>query len=458
MTTAYHLRLKQLAIMGAVATAMMFGGCSDDAVQPAADTNSSFALLQAKVINTSCAISGCHVTGAPSALESGLVLQPQVAYANIVNIDPKNADALADGMKRVKPGSPDSSFFLRKLQVDQFHHTNRNYGNAMPLGRAALSVGQVEFIRQWIAAGAPMTGEVADRALLDDTTSQVIGEYTTLPVPDAGKGYQISIGRFPVKPDFERELFLYRKLPNPQKIYVTGYEVRMRPGSHHFVMYTLANETPSNIMPRPGVIRDIRREDNTLDEDKMQPMAYHIFLGGSVSTNFRYNFPPGVGLELPANAGIDMNSHYFNKGTDTVWGEVSANLYTADVSQIAHVAKVLNLANMDFELPPGKDTTIISNYTMTKPTKITMLTSHSHKFTKNFKIRIFGGLRDGEIVYETSDWLHAPFINFPVPIELNPGEGLTSEVTYYNSTGRTIGFGLTSEDEMNIVFGYYYNN
>lgn len=445
-------------MVGALATALLLGGCSDDSVQPAVDTSSSFALLQAKVLNTSCAISGCHVTGAPSALESGLVLQPQVAYANIVGIDPKNADALADGMKRVKPGSPDSSFLYRKLLVDQFHHSTRNYGNAMPLGRAPLSVGQVEFIRQWIAAGAPMTGDVvANRALLDDTTSQVVGEYTTLPVPDAGKGYQISIGRFPVKPNFERELFLYRKLPNTEKIYVTGYEVRMRPGSHHFVMYTFPPVgVPSNVMPRPGVIRDIRRDDNTLDDAKMQPMGYHVFFGGSVASNFRYNFPPGVGLELPPNAGIDMNSHYFNKGTDTVWGEVSANLYTADISQVQHVAKVLNLANTEFDLPPGKETTITSNYTMTKPTKITMLTSHSHKFTKKFTIKIFGGLRDGEVVYETTDWLHAPFINFPVPIELNAGEGLTSVVTYYNSTSRMINFGLTSEDEMNIIFGYYY--
>jgi hypothetical protein len=43
-----------------------------------------------------------------------------------------------------------------------------------------------------------------------------------------------------------------------------------------------------------------------------------------------------------------------------------------------------------------------------------------------------------------------------VPIVLNAGEGLTSEITYYNETDRAISFGLTSEDEMGIIFGYYY--
>jgi len=45
---------------------------------------------------------------------------------------------------------------------------------------------------------------------------------------------------------------------------------------------------------------------------------------------------------------------------------------------------------------------------------------------------------------------------FAEPIVLRAGEGLTSEVTYNNTTSATIRFGLTSEDEMNIIFGYYY--
>jgi hypothetical protein len=35
-------------------------------------------------------------------------------------------------------------------------------------------------------------------------------------------------------------------------------------------------------------------------------------------------------------------------------------------------------------------------------------------------------------------------------------EGLTSEITYRNTTAATVRFGLTSQDEMGIIFGYYY--
>ena len=71
-------------------------------------------------------------------------------------------------------------------------------------------------------------------------------------------------------------------------------------------------------------------------------------------------------------------------------------------------------------------------------------------------IRIFGGPRNGEVVYENTDWEHPLIKTFQTPIVLQPGQGLTSEVTFNNTTNKTVGFGLTSEDEMNIIFGYYY--
>jgi hypothetical protein len=71
-------------------------------------------------------------------------------------------------------------------------------------------------------------------------------------------------------------------------------------------------------------------------------------------------------------------------------------------------------------------------------------------------IKIFGGPRNGEIIYTNTDWEHPLVKSFPTPIVLQPGEGLTSEVTYYNTSSVAVGFGLTSQDEMNIIFGYYY--
>ena len=79
-----------------------------------------------------------------------------------------------------------------------------------------------------------------------------------------------------------------------------------------------------------------------------------------------------------------------------------------------------------------------------------------HELGEKFVIKLKGGKRDGEIIYETTDWEHPLILNFKEAIQLNKDEGITSEITYFNTTNKKVGFGLTSEDEMGIIFGYYY--
>jgi hypothetical protein len=75
---------------------------------------------------------------------------------------------------------------------------------------------------------------------------------------------------------------------------------------------------------------------------------------------------------------------------------------------------------------------------------------------EKFVIKILGGARNGEVVYENSDWQHPLMLTLTNPIQLKAGEGLTSVVTYNNTNAAAVNFGFTSEDEMNIIFGYYY--
>ena len=116
----------------------------------------------------------------------------------------------------------------------------------------------------------------------------------------------------------------------------------------------------------------------------------------------------------------------------------------------------IDLNNLDISIPAGQTKTFSKNFTFSATTRVVMLTSHFHRLGQKFVIKIYGGARNGEIVYTNTDWEHPLVKSFSTPIVLQPGEGLTSEVTYNNTTGKTVGFGLTSEDEMNIIFGYYY--
>src|SRR5205085_479703 len=127
-----------------------------------------------------------------------------------------------------------------------------------------LSIGQLEFVRQWIAAGAPKTGVVADASLLLNRSAQVSQPFAPLLPPPSGSGYQLKVDQFNVSANFERELFNYRKVGNTADVYVSRIETSMRPFSHHFVLYTLNSSIPSVLVPQADAVRDIRKPDGSM--------------------------------------------------------------------------------------------------------------------------------------------------------------------------------------------------
>lgn len=440
--------------LGVVASLLNLVSCTKTATESPAPTEvSSFDLIQKKILTTSCATSGCHLSDKDiTYIQHGLVLAEGVAYQNMVGVDPRNSDAKTDGLKRVKAFASFESLLYHKLTTSASHHSGRQYGNPMPLGGTLLSDGQVEFVRRWIDAGAPRTGTIADASLLDDKTVTVV-TYDPLPVPTAGTGYQIAVPLFDVQPNFERELFSRRMVGNTQDIYVNRYETKMRNGSHHLVAYDFQNKS---ILPNLNDLRDLRNPDNSLNLVTAISMSNHVYLAGSQAQYQNYVFPEGAALLIPAGASFDLNSHFVNKTSTVMKGEAQMNFYTVDKSTVQYVVQTLNLSNTSLNLPGKSRVTMTKSFTFDKPRKVLTLTSHMHKMGEKFVIKIKGGTRDGEVVYTSTDWEHPDIISFKTPIDLKKGEGLISEITYNNTTSKTINFGLTSEDEMGIIFGYFY--
>ena len=120
----------------------------------------------------------------------------------------------------------------------------------MPLGGANLTMGQIEFIKQWIIKGAPKTGSVVDETVLaNKETCQKV--FVPMQAPSATEGFQLAINTFTVSPNTEREVFVNRNTPNTSTVYVNKFIMQGRPNSHHFVLYGFQNITslppPKNI-------------------------------------------------------------------------------------------------------------------------------------------------------------------------------------------------------------------
>lgn len=431
------------------------GGDTTEKTTPAA-IEGTFARIQRTIIEPQCV--SCHRTGTSDARSSQLVLSRDSAYVQMVGVASAQTVARADGMQRVKPFRADSSLLFHKLAWVPGHHS-RDYGTLMPMGvTQGLTTGQLEYVRRWIEAGAPREGVVVDTAVLADARLQT-ANFTPLSAPTAGTGIQLKVDSFAVSPTMERELFLYRPVGNTSDLYVTRIESRMRPGSHHLLLYTFDESRttfPCNTRPAANTVRDIRNADGSMNLLNMLPMACHVFFAGAMTPDFDFRFPAGVALKLPANASIDFNLHYVNRSPAPLPGEAFANLYTVDKAQVQTVARTLNMANTSFTLPPKTRTTVRTVFPISTRTTVLSLTSHMHALGERFEIKVRRANGTETTVYVSTDWEHPAHTVLSTPLVLDPGDALVSVVTWNNVRDVAVGFGLLSTDEMDIIFGYAY--
>lgn len=443
---------------GVVISAVIVSSCQQKAEEQVLEEG-SFKLIQTQIFDKSCATSGCHASEQDAAFrQHGLVLAGVSSYDNLINKFPKNTAAKTDSMRLVMPGNVSKSFLFTKINCSAASLlANKQYGNPMPLGANGLSVGEIEFVRKWIEAGAPRAGGSVDASLITNSVplcgSNFGSTFTALEAPKSNEGIQLHLEPFEVSNTYEREIFVRKPVGNTSELYINRIQSRMRPGSHHFILYDFKN---LNNLPAEGQVRDLRNADGTSNLLTFLSMQNHVFWAGTQTQEHDYTFPEGIALRIPANYSFDFNSHYVNKTAGKIPGEVYVNLYKMPKEQVKIVANSINMGNEDFRLTPNQVTIATKTFKFSKPTKVLMLTSHTHKLGEKFVIKIAGGTRNGEIVYESTDWEHPLIKTFNIPLEFKAGEGLTSEITYNNNTTKTVRFGLTSEDEMGIIFGYYY--
>lgn len=162
-----------------LAVALALYGCAGDGAAPSGD-GSAFDTLQQEIFNQRCLSAGCHNA---SAQAGGLNLTAGASYNDLVGVAPTNPVALADGLLRVVPFDPESSFLLIKLTGPA-----AGQGARMPQGSSPLSPQQIDMVRAWIADGAPPPGTAVPSASPSATpepsdTPTVTATATETPLP-----------------------------------------------------------------------------------------------------------------------------------------------------------------------------------------------------------------------------------------------------------------------------------
>ena len=440
--------------------------------QTAPDENAAYHDIQEYIFDKSCANSVCH---AAPANAGSLSLTYGLSYEDLVGRVPQNPAAAAAGMKLVDPGNPDNSFLLTKL----IGPVAPEQGARMPFGGGVLHNGKIEAIRTWIEAGAPQNGKVVgigDLGVLRDPDE--VFEPPTPPLP--GEGYQLRLPPFKIEPGTEREIYYATQIEdengNPVEgdIFINRVEIFYPAGSHHFILYRFTEEGLANGVPERGVTPGIGVDpvDSFRELDTEDPQVLgnfgvdRLFVVGTQTDDTLFEFPAGVGLRMPGSTLYDLNSHYINLlGDDTLIGETYVNIYTIPEEEVQYEAIEIFVSNRSINVPPR--TTRVAKMTWyvedelerrghdpATEVSVFLLTSHMHRHGELFEInqRSTGDLLHRSIAYD-----NAPITRFDPVLRLGPDDGLKFQCIHNNyDTNEPLIFGLTSEDEMCIIFGYYY--
>lgn len=305
-------------------------------------------------------------------------------------------------------------------------------------------------------------------------------EYALCP-PKEGEGLQLHYGpssyddadeiaRYTLDGLVELEDCFLLNSENQEKRYLNQYAGRMRPQSHHMILWGVG-EDPAAPVPR-GLgtcsgsatlgssfylgaqnlvidIPDLRNQPDAVEETAARP--------------------------LPAEQLFSINMHYLNRSPDPILRESWINMYYADESLIEKEAKAIFLVQPRINLPPHSTGTIVSGgCAAPKARTVRLLNGHFHQNGQRFSVfrKRVGGER--ELVYASYDWSD-PYIAYYTasatnpepngdlgisgatsgPVQLNAGDSLEWECEMDNPTDTAVSFGETGGDQMCILFGMY---
>ncbi|QQS27389.1 MAG: T9SS type A sorting domain-containing protein [Sphingobacteriales bacterium] len=418
------------------------------------------------LIQNNCA--SCHSGVAPSG---GLNLGGTASqvHTNLVNVTPQNSAAAAKGQKLIMPGHPYKSFLLRKIGNGYVHdldggNLDLEEGAPMPFYSIPLQNQDIEIIRQWIYAGAPINGTIASENLVDQYFMEGGFEPIDRPAPPPpDKGFQIHLGPIFVASLDEKEYLLKYNPQLSSAIEIKRMEAFMNQSSHHFILYKFNSTSAAN-----GVSNGLR-EVSLFGENPLLGSGTNLVSVWQYSDDFR--LPAGTAYFWNQNTILDLNYHIPNYSAGLVLpSDVYINVYTQPTGTAIKEMQsdLLIFQNpIFFTIPPG---THVLQEPVYNPQQwnIWMLSSHTHKYGVDFDIyrQLSGGpgeqLFEGYYDYQNCgcdlgfyDWSHPPVRYFEPMYNLPSGVGLYHRATYNNTGSSAVSVGLTTDNEMMISIIQY---
>jgi hypothetical protein len=238
--------------------------------------------------------------------------------------------------------------------------------------------------------------------------------------PDPSKGFQLHYGPssyddaavqpFLIEPGGETTDCYFVKTPNTQMVYTFEYHGRMRPGSHHLIVYAQDNgNVPDGLASNCNQGADARFFVGS------QTPTVDIPLPGMAQAPEN----KGLAMELQANTQMALQLHYINTTQEPMLREAWVNMMYSDPATVTQIAEpIFFLAGIAMNVAPNTEKIINGSGTAPQDLRVLGITGHFHAHTVRFSAwHVVAGQKT--LILEDYDW-HEP-TNLPFDsVNMNP--------------------------------------
>jgi len=267
------------------------------------------------------------------------------------------------------------------------------------------------------------------------------------------RGFQMRMTPIVVPPGGDREGCEYLVAPNRAAMDVAAFELKVTPGTHHFVAweYLGKDRDPSDFWS------GIRYSPGCVGLGPRDGFANTGNLFGMLTGHVRLRFPPGIAVRLAPHAILYGNLHLHNYSTVPINAEAVFNFTPARRGTVRHHAQAFTIGSNDISIPARGDAALTADWHAPAALNLVNISTHEHHRGTLVRVhRIDAGGNDmGELVVST-DWEHPTVRWFPQVLRLQAGEGIRFTCEWSNPDDHPVHFGVTTEDEMCFVGGYFY--
>ncbi len=218
------------------------------------------------------------------------------------------------------------------------------------------------------------------------------GDNVCIKAPAPTAGFQFHYGpssytdtnevqKFLLQPGDEVTDCVFFPTPNTTDVYYNEYHSRMRPGSHHMLLYIqpISGSGPINAGPQ---------------DCNQGAQTRNLFGAQTAVTDVTGTLSPGVendglAVRIPANQQAVMQMHFINATNNPILREGWANIVFVDKSQVKQVGDpIFFIAGYGMNIPMGQSQTITGTAKVpsdaTSDFRLIIGTGHYHTHTSTF--------------------------------------------------------------------------